>query len=340
MAKAKRSQRKAVPAENLDVPQLFFLAFVTLVGFILGMVTHPSGDDDPSLAGKLMLVVPGAIADTQGNATYVSANWTEVHSEDLKAGMPVTPPFAEQPSMDRGTTVRAQLGISFSRPVDSDVAVAMTLYLPKAAEVVKCLPPSHAILVTCKAAQPLMNAIFNQDMVPVQVTTTVPAQGPQGPPGNAGFSFFIDIRGVDGVMFDSTRTRVKVQFPQVFVEGVKAPPSVMPIQGPDDKPLLPTPGLVLAMTMLPHPQEVTWSDKPSGTGANVESVVSWHLGDHTTPANNAVPITGVRESLVRGDSDRNFWSGLAFGVAGGAAVAFAQGLIVFAVRRSKADGDG
>lgn len=230
--------------------------------------------------------------------------------------------------MGRDTTVRAQIGVSFHRPVANDVPVELTVFLPRGAKLVQCLPRAGANAVTCKPTEPQVNLMYDEEMSQVFVAGTLKAQQPQDSPQDAGFSFFLDVTGVDGIMVSSTRTRVKVQMPLVYFEEATAPPNSMLIQATPGRTVAAGDGRVTAMAILRDPQQITWSDKPSSTGANVNSVVGWHIGDSSTPANHAVPVTGVRESIVRANADRNFWSGIAFGTAGGAGVALLQGLFV------------
>ena len=250
--------------------------------------------------------------NSQGAAGIYVISWTEVNGDDVaKSKIPLPPNFPTQPL--KPGSVRAQVSVSYNRTITDDVPFEMYLDLPPGATLTSCTPPPEET-VQCQPHEPEQNPLFNQKMSHVDVTGTIKAQQhtPQ-PSTNSGISFFIDVSGVHGINFTTTRTRAKVQYPAVFFAG---PSSFSPSY------------TVMSQALLSSPEDVSWSEQPSATGANLPSLVGWFVRYPSDSAKAAVPLTGVRESVVRDDSTRTFWSGIALGIAGAFLVVFLQASLV------------
>ncbi|MCC9184128.1 hypothetical protein [Mycolicibacterium mageritense] len=144
------------------------------------------------------------------------------------------------------------------------------------------------------------------------------------------------LSGINGVALAGTRTRLAVQLPMVLFP---APPVTanQPAHTPSYN--------LFVNAFLSDPGGVRWSQQPSATGGNVPSMVGWRKAYPPDPSEvslGAVPFTGVRESVLREDSTHIFWSGIALGIGGAAAVAWLQALLAAFVSRSakRAASDG
>jgi hypothetical protein len=306
-----------MPTDNLS--QLGLLTAIAVAGIGVGTWLYPGSDVNATLPGRFMLGVPSAVRDSQGIAEVTVVSWQEVH----RAADPLPVPSDLAGGIPAHST-RVALGINFKRKLAEDVPIEMTVRLPAGITVISCTSPDGAA-VQCHADTSAPNPLYLEDTTGITITGTVKAADPQAPL-HSGLSVHMDLGGADGIGFATSPTRVKVQFPLV---GFPANPSI-PVS-----PSTTNPSYMFAMmAFLPDPGNVTWSVSPSGLGANMPSMVGWNIKHPSDSTVGAVPVTGVRDDLVRANSDKSFWSGIFYGVAGGAGIALLQGLLV-SKRRAK-----
>ncbi|CPR93412.1 hypothetical protein PP568_06935 [Mycobacteroides abscessus] len=303
--------------------QLILLAVVAIAGFATGSCLYPKSDVEPVLARGFMLEVPSAIQDANGGSAFLSAiTWDEVHGSEGR--IPVLPWMAERPLSANG--VRVGFSVGYAGPITTDVPITIAADVPASAVIAACTG-SDGANVHCDPAQKWHNQMFDEDQVRVTIRGTIKAR-PTDDPFHSSLSAQVDFSGVNGVAVAATRTRLAVQLPMVIFP---VPP------GAGNQPL-PTPSHNLFVNaFLSDPGGIRWTQQPSATGGNVPSMVGWRKAYPPDPADanlGAVPLTGVRESVLREDSTHIFWSGIALGIGGAAAVAWLQALLAAFVSRS------
>jgi len=252
------SPRKKIP----DLAQLVSLALLTILGVGTGAWLYPGSDTDPVLPGRFMLTAPSTVEDKRGPANITMLSWTELHTADGSNpnGIPVPPGFIDQP-LTPGATVRAEVNVVLDRILENDVPFSIEVDLPPGAKLASCIPPKGRT-AQCQPHDPQQNLILAQNMSAVAVTGTIKATDPQRP-FHSGYSFYLDVSGVNGIGFATTRTRAKVQIPMVLLSAV--PGTANP------------PYTLTSAALLPDALAVTWSDRPSFTGGNVSSLVGWNI---------------------------------------------------------------
>ncbi|TXI64316.1 hypothetical protein [Mycolicibacterium mageritense] len=312
--------------------QLILLAVVAIAGFGAGFILYPKSDVEPVLMRGFMLEVPEMIQDANGGSALLSTiTWDEVHGSEGR--IPVLPWMADRPLSPNG--VRVGFSVSYAGPITTDVPITIVADVPAGAAIAACSGSDDAN-VHCDPTETWHNLIFDEDQVRVTIKGTVKAR-PQDP-FHSSLSTQVDLSGINGVALAGTRTRVAVQLPMVLFP---VPPATASQPAPPptaDQPLHSPSYNLFVNAFLSDPGGIRWTQQPSATGGNVPSMVGWRKAYPPDPSDvslGAVPFTGVRESVLREDSTHIFWSGIALGIGGAAAVAWLQALLAAFVSRSE-----
>jgi hypothetical protein len=292
------------------------LAILALGFFALGSSIRPNPDNDLALPDPVTLDVPTNLQDPAGDNFLTNVQWLEIHDNGVEGKNSLKHAFASKTDLPRLTpgNIRAVVTLFFHRLVEKDVPVQLSIALPIGATLdswggapdagdVKCVPHKREI-----DSGPLEPARIHQDSsprAPGRSGQYVQCEGSPKPHDDY-FTFYMDRRGAEtGISFATTRTRAKVQEPQISLRLVGS-----------EHPVGAT-----TVAAIADADQLSWSVPPV---IDDPSAVGWDYDASPSARGLTGPKTGVRERVIHDDADSNFWAGLWLGGAGGAVVAFVQ----------------
>ena len=319
------------------VLHIALLAALTAASVTGGWWLYPDADAEPTLPGPAVVEVPPTTADASAGSgiTLDSVMWEEVHAGN--GPIPVSDSLARQAPPSE-TTVRVAVSVSYVGTQTADVPITFIVDLPGEADFLGCATDVKAQL-SCNAMGPTPNNMFSEQQKRVTVTGLLRSD-PNDPtlPKRRSIGAVLDLNQVSGIAFATSRTRIAAQIPNVMYTAL--PPQAGPLDYlpvlafPESSPdLFYVPGTHDPFTtftniFIPDPKGIRWAEPPDATGSNMPSLVGWvdgARGDGT--AGHHLPLNGVRDSVLRSDSEKTFWSGIALGVAGAGAMGLLQAVL-------------
>jgi hypothetical protein len=301
-------------------PQPIVLALIALGFFAGGCWVRPDPDNDSALPGTFALDVPTS-QDAAGDNLVKGVQWLEIHDDKVEGIDALKDAFGSEaplPPLQRGD-IRAVVTVFFDRMVKKDVSVELGIVLPIGATLdkfggapgagdVKCGPPPKREI----DSGPLQPARTGQDSglrARGRSGQYLQCEGSPKSPDDF-FAFYMDLRGAQtGISFATTRTRVRVQAPQISLRLIGSPHPVT----------------VTTVAAITDADKFSWSGSPVIDGP---SEVGWDSDAHPSARGLTGPNTGVKEQVTRDDADKTFLAGVLLGVAGGAVVGFVQALFL------------
>jgi hypothetical protein len=289
--------------------------------------TLPPDDVDTPLPAGLHVSAPAFVNDTQGWWPLTRATVAEAHDDGVGS---VTPRVA-------AGTVRLQFTAEYGKPgmgdllkseLSQNAPVSLEIDLPDSSTVVAFQDSSEELKrlnpygPPAKTTWQVKDRPLTKDRLwyPTKRYLAVQSVVPQS---TNGVTFSFDVKGVNGFIFLTNRTRVTALIPWISIYGSAPPmPRTLPTLTYEEKML----GLIR------DAQKINWSVRP-----NLEAGDGVMFSQQSTTITQtpvaATPITGVRDDVLRADHTREIWAGILFGVAGGAFMGIFQS--VFAAWRRK-----
>lgn len=310
-------------------PQVVVLVVLFVVGTFLGFLYKPPASADPSFPGNLVVEVPPSAGDGSTSVPINGVAWIEAHGQRIAGYEPAQLGMPSKPSQD---TVRVMLSLRFADQLPEGTTVSVNFDLPGGATLALCrgLPIPHCV----QQPSPHQQAGRSEQVVAVE-STFVP-----GDKGNA-VIVVADLTGVKGMNFVESRTRAVVRYPMVALAPPPAGQEASEPQYAID---------VVTEAVFKDASTVRWSQLP-GNGlqaggprlpnpaeppADTDSVGWAYPLYEGTSHWNPPPITGANSVVSDNDATRLFVAGVFFGVAGAAAIAAIQALVIGLDRRRKA----
>jgi hypothetical protein len=293
---------------------------LSIVGFLIGWWLIPPDDSDVTIAAQPVVEAPATVQDAKGSVPLETVAWAETHDgEHQPQAVPRTKesPLPPLPAH----SIRARIAVAFSRPVVNDVPVEINLDLPVPAIDVKCrgLTPGAGCLeaFSDSALRESFAPALRVPVYRIQVGGKVNAHASY-------IAFAIDVKGIDGLGFSTNRTRAKVSFPGVVMKS--------PTPSDAGQPLT-----IVTTAALPGAEKYSWTERPLGQNDN--TAVWQYQASVSDSTGSKAPIAGVRDDVLRSDGRRDFWAGIAFGVAGAAVIGLIQSIYT-AIREHGRNGGG
>lgn len=274
---------------------------LSIAGFALGTSLFPPHDEDAVLPQWLRVEVPALINDGRGSWPFQGLSWYEIH-DNPHHFQPELPPH----------TVRAEITVVFDKKLDEnpgatnsiDSPLKIKVGLPDQAEVIRCAS-NTTIHPSSKFDCSMQDTRTNGTDSPILTKRYLQVDGAVNRDLNT-MSFTIDVKGVDGLAYVTNRTRASISIPSAFPRPIFWP--------------LPKFGESVVAT-IPDTGKFTWSMRP-----NDEMYGYYAAWAQSSDNASYVPITGVREDLLRQDRTREFWAGIVLGLAGAGVIGFCQSL--------------
>jgi hypothetical protein len=303
---------RADAPKPLRWPLVSCLVIVAVAAGVGGWRLIPQDDsDEPTLKHDFVIGAPFSLSSSSGPLVIERVAWIESHGEDPNS---MVPPFTgaaqPQPSVEPGHT-RGMVVVKLDGASDDRVPIEIRVDLPPSATLSGC----YGFLYSEPDCTEQFNSAFEVSLGRSQRYVSV--TGIVGP-GSNGFGAALDFTGISGMNFVENRTRAVVRFPQVYAFEI-SPRDIAAIGGDIDRPWE-----VGTAVLVPDPSAFTWSERPQAVAPNM---AGWFFetGDRFSAPPGAV--TGVKEIVLRNDSNNNFWSGLLLGIAGGAVVATLEAVL-------------
>lgn len=316
------SEARGAPgrSDKQHCPQIILFAVVSLVCAAAAALLLPSPDVQPRIATNVSVLAPLTLpgksdgVDSEPIELY-SIGWLETHGVDTQFDVfKDSNILPESPVPYRSATVRAMVLIQYRERVPRDTPLEVEVSLPRSARLIGC----SGAKVSCQKDETptYVGNPFDRDLAP---TERIIIRGTLKESAQT-FAFVIDVEDVTELTFASSRTRAQLKFPMWGYKSNSLPETNFHVR-------------VTSGALLADADKYDWGQRPSVPSKSM--IAFSFLASATSDTSESSPILGVRNDVLRGDSDRTFWAGIFLGTGGGAIIAFLQQVLAAVLSRRR-----